>query len=110
MSGMNPAVKPGIIALNHKKFIYAIGNNIVIHNIADKTQKYLPVTEGAEGFSFFAISPCQKYLVVCEKAKQALCSIYELSSLKRKRRLTSQDLGATEFVSISFAETDDKLQ
>ena len=37
MSGVNPDVKPGIIALNHKKFIYAIGNNIVIHNIVEKT-------------------------------------------------------------------------
>ena len=112
MVGVNPDVKPGVIALSHQRFIYVIGNNIVLHNVSEKVQKYIPGTEGAEGFSMFEMSPCNKFLVVCEKAQQALCTIYELhgDNVKRRRRLTAAELLATEFVSISFARTEDKLQ
>jgi hypothetical protein len=37
MMGINPAVKPGVIALNESRFIYACGNNIVLHDTMEKS-------------------------------------------------------------------------
>lgn len=57
------------------------------------------------------LHPNKRYLAVCEKAKQAMCIIYELSSIhiKRKRILTSSECKATEFVHCSFANSDEKV-
>jgi hypothetical protein len=66
--GLKPDVKPGIIAFDENTFIFVCGNNIVIQNTRVKTQKYIPGIEGASGITFFCLSPCKRYLAVCEKA------------------------------------------
>jgi hypothetical protein len=66
--GLRPEVKPGVIAFNDSTFIFVCGNNIVIQNIDLKTQRYIPGIEGASGITFFCLSPCKRYIAVCEKA------------------------------------------
>ena len=56
-----------------------------------------------------AVSHNKKYLAVCEKAQQAICFIYELNSLKRRRIITSSESVAKEFIDVKFANSDDKL-
>lgn len=58
-----------------------------------------------------ALHPNRRYLAVCEKAKQALCLVYEITStsIKRKRILTSSDCKAAEFIHCSFANSEEKL-
>ena len=108
--GCNPNIKPGIIAF-YDSFIYVCGNNIVITNPIDMTQSFIPAIDGSQGISTFELSPCKKYLAVCEKAPQAICVVYELKTLKQKRVLTSSEIGASEFVGLSFARSEkDKLQ
>lgn len=51
MIGLNPTVKPGVIALSDHVFIFVCGNNIVIHNTIEKTQKYIPGIDGTQGIS-----------------------------------------------------------
>lgn len=75
------------------------------------TQSFIPGIDGSQGISSFELSPCKKYLAVCEKAPQAICVVYELKTLKQKRVLTSSEIGATEYVGLSFARSEkDKLQ
>ena len=57
-----------------------------------------------------AVSSNNKYLAVCERSQQAICLIYELGTLKRRRILTSSESAATEFIDVKFtAQTEDKL-
>ncbi len=35
--GINPAVKPGVIALSETRYIYACGNNIVLYDTIEKS-------------------------------------------------------------------------
>jgi len=44
MLGLNPNVKPGVIALSDKQFIFVCGNNVVIYD--NKEQKYIPGIDG----------------------------------------------------------------
>lgn len=44
MLGLNPNVKPGVIALSDKQFIFVCGNNVVIYD--NKEQKYIPSIDG----------------------------------------------------------------
>jgi len=66
--GINPNIKPGIGGLDDRVFIYSCGNNIVIYNSKEKTQKYISGTDGTQGISMFELSPCKNYLAVCEKS------------------------------------------
>lgn len=81
----------------------------MVHNILEKTQRYILGIEGSQGITSFELSPCKRYLAVCERSTQAICIVYDLNTLKRKRILTSAEIAATEFTSISFATSADKL-
>ena len=66
--------------------------------------------EGTQGVSALAVSHNKRYLAVCEKSAQALCIVYELNTLKRRRILTSSELTSSEFTQASFAYSEEKLQ
>ena len=111
MLGLNPNVKPGVIALSDHIYIFVCGNNIVIHNTIEKTQKYIPGIDGTQGISTMQLSPDKRYLAVCERHDQPICVIYDLVTLKRKRFLTTSEAKATDYTDVAFATSDDdKLQ
>mgnify|MGYP000942726258 CR=1 FL=1 len=56
-----------------------------------------------------AVSHNKKFLAVCERASQAVCFIYEVGSLKRRRILTSSESVAQEFIDVKFAHSEEKL-
>ena len=56
-----------------------------------------------------AVSHSKKYLAVCERASQAICFVYELNTLKRRRVITSSESSAQEFVDVKFAYSEEKL-
>ncbi len=56
-----------------------------------------------------AISDNKKFLAICEKAKQAICFIYEVATLKRRRIITSSESVAKEFIDVRFAHSEDKM-
>lgn len=56
-----------------------------------------------------AISANKKFLAICERAQQAICFVYEVNSLKRRRILTTQDSIAKEFIDVKFAYSEEKM-
>lgn len=44
-----------------------------------------------KGVTAMAISANKKYIALCERAEQAVCMVYELNTLRRRRILTSED-------------------
>lgn len=88
--------------------LYPCGHNIVIYNIDDKSQKYIQGIEGSEGISAIALSYSKKFLAVAEKAERAICCVYDVQTLKRRKILTSTDYNSKEFVSVNFAPTAEK--
>lgn len=66
--------------------------------------------DGGLGVTALAVSNVpRKYLAVCERAKQAVCIIYDLTQQKKPRYLTSNEYTATEFVDVKFAYSEEKL-
>ncbi len=78
MYGVKANVINCVHFLDNQRFIYPCGHNVIIYNQEDKTQKFIPGIEGSYGISALALSPSRRFLAVCEKAKQALCIIYDL--------------------------------
>ena len=55
-----------------------------------------------------ALSPAKKSLAVCERSDRAICCVYDVNTLKRKKILTSNECQAKEFVSVNFAPSNEK--
>ena len=56
-----------------------------------------------------AISHNKKFLAICERAQQAICFVYEVNSLKRRRILTTNESVAKEFIDVKFAYSEEKM-
>jgi WD40 repeat protein len=74
----------------------------------DRSQKYIQGIEGSECITALDLSPSKKLLAVCERAERAICRIFDTSTFKRRKVLTSFDYNSKEFVSVSFAPTAEK--
>ena len=106
--GLKGDVKNNIFFLDDQTVIYPCGHNIVFYNTDDKVQKYIPGIEGSEGISALALSPSKKFLAVCEIAEKAVCCVFDTSTLKRRKILTSMDYNSKSFVSVNFAPSNEK--
>lgn len=106
--GLKGDVRTNVYYLDDQTIIYPCGHNIVIYNMDDRSQKYIPGIEGSEGISAMALSPSKKFLAVCERADKAVCSVFDMFALKRKKILCSMDYNAKEFVSVNFAPSNEK--
>jgi len=79
--GFNSEVKNNLIFLDDNTVIYPCGQNVVIYRIDDKSQRFIPAIQGAEGITCLAISKDRKTLAVCERAPKALCVIYNVGKM-----------------------------
>lgn len=59
--------------------------------------------EGSEGITAITVSQAKKSLAICEKAERAVCIVYDLTTLKKKKTLTSTDYSSKEFISVAFS-------
>jgi hypothetical protein len=109
--GIKPDVNPSIIALNDVEVIYVSGHNVIIHSIDQiaAQQRIIPGLEGCQSITAMALSPNKKEIAVCEKAENAVCVIYEMSTLKRRKILCSTDYASTTFTAVNFAKSSEKL-
>lgn len=55
-----------------------------------------------------ALSAGRTLLAVCEKAAQAICVIYDMNTLKRRRVITSSDCGSKAFTAVNFSKSNEK--
>lgn len=80
--------------IEEKKLLYVAGHNIVIYNPDERTQFFIPGTEGTDGINFITISHSNKYLAYCEKGlpgDRARCTIYDIVARKLKKIIPDQD-------------------
>lgn len=124
--GIKGDVQGNLFYYDDQRVIYPVGHNVVIYNVDEKTQIYIPGKllsfliqlgiDGSEGITALAVSPLRKHIAICERAERAICVIYDISGLaqnppvapKRKKILSSQDYQAKDFISVCFAPTAEK--
>jgi WD40 repeat protein len=108
LCGLKGDVKMNIHFIDNQNVLYPCGHNIVIYNTDDRSQKYIPGIEGSEGISAVALSPSKKFLAVGERSERAICCVFDVASMKRRKILTSTDYNSREFVSVAFAPSNEK--
>ena len=93
---------------DNQRVVYPCGHNVVIYNMEEKSQQYIQGIEGSEGITALAVSPSKKFLAVAERAERAICCVYDLFTLKRKKIITSTDYQSKQFLSLAFAPSAER--
>ena len=68
-----------------------------------RQQKFIPGSVDTEGITALAVSANRKYVAVAERSEKGLITIYDLSTLKRRKVLSIAELGSKEYVSLCFS-------
>lgn len=96
--GLKGDVKNNVFFVEDNTVVYPCGHNVVVYNMADKSQRYIPGIEGSEGITAMALSPSRKFLAVCEQSQKAVCSVYNIGKfleiVREKKSTQVYDLGA----------------
>jgi hypothetical protein len=86
--GIKADVKDNTSYFDEQTVLYAAGNNVVIFNTEQKSQKFIPGTEKSEGITALAVSPNRNDVAVAERGvegEKAQVTVYDLHTLKRRK-------------------------
>ena len=76
--GLKGDVANNVIYLDDNVICYPCGHNVIIYYLTEKMQRFIPGIEGSQGITALALSPSKKYLAVCEKGSNAICTVYNI--------------------------------
>ena len=124
--GLKGDVKNNVIFLDDNVVCYPCGHNVVVYYMTSKMQRFIPGIEGSQGITALALSASRKFLAVCEKGANAICTVYNIGKflelsvekkaqsifdvpLKKRKILCSSEDPAKEFVSADFCSKNEKL-
>ena len=83
--GLKGDVRDNISYLDEQTVVYPAGSMLVIYNIDQKTQRFIPGTDGCGGFTAMGVSPNRRYIAVAERGANSPVSIYDLHTLKKRK-------------------------
>jgi translation elongation factor P/translation initiation factor 5A len=73
------------LSADERTLMYVAGHNVVIYDMEEKTQTFVPGTEGSLGINFITENKDKQYLAICEIGEpRAMCTIYDTENDKRK--------------------------
>ena len=103
--GLKGDVARNIWYLDEQNILYPSGANLIIFNIDQKTQRFIPCSLGSEGMTSLAVSPNKRYAAVAEKrTEKSAIVIIDLTTLKKKKTLVlSESSSSADVISMCFS-------
>lgn len=102
--GIRANVTNCITYQDEQTIVYPAGANVVVYNIDQKTQKFIPNSEKSTGLTTMCVSQNKRYIAIAEKiSEKPIVSIYDLHTLRKKKTLTILDTQSSEILSMSFS-------
>ena len=85
--GVNGKLNNSLHIHDEKKLVYVSGHNVIVYNLDEFTQNFIPGSENASAINLITLSPSGRYLAICEKAEpRAQVTVWEISPVLRKRK------------------------
>ncbi|XP_073385676.1 uncharacterized protein [Physcomitrium patens] len=127
--GVRSTLKNSLFFVDETTVAYPAGHNLVFWNLDTRTQKIISGSPEMEGISAIALSPNKKQIAIAERVyasermirvaspttqdpkptpppppeqRYPMISIYDTVSLRKKKVLSSTDIGSKEYVSITY--------
>lgn len=102
--GLKGDVANNVWYLDEQSIIYPSGANLVLFNVDQKVQKFISGSAGSEGMTALAVSPNKRYAAVAERrSEKPTVTIYDLTTLRKRKILSSPDASSTEIISVAFS-------
>ena len=102
--GLKGDVANNVWYLDEQSIIYPSGANLVLFNVDQKVQKFIPCTVGSEGMTALAVSPNKRYAAIAEKkSEKPTITIFDLTTLRRRKILSSVECTSQEYISLAFS-------
>lgn len=101
--GLTAGVSGSVHYLDEQTIVYPVGANCVLYNVDQKSQKLIQCSVTGAGITALAVSPNKRYAAVAEKGEKPLVTIYDLSSLRKRKTLNYSESQAQEFTSLAFS-------
>lgn len=81
-------MKESVLFLDELQILYVAGNNAVILNIENKSQRFFAIAETDEAVTALCLSTNRKYLAVATRGEERLsANIYEVSTLRKRKSM-----------------------
>ena len=101
--GLRGQITNCIVYQDEQTIVYPAGANIIIYNIDQKTQKFIPNTDNSV-LTTMCVSQNKRYIAVAEKiANKPVVTIYDLHTLRKRKALSFSDTNSSEIVSMAFS-------
>ena len=102
--GIRSNVNNCITYQDEQTIVYPAGSNVVVYNIDQKIQKFIPNSEKSAGLTTICVSQNRRYIAIAEKvADKPTVTIFDLHTLRKKKTLPFSDTQSNEIVSMSFS-------
>jgi WD40 repeat protein len=101
--GVNGDIPNSLHVIEDKKLLYIAGHNVILYNIDERTQFFIPGSENSAGINSISVSPSKRFLAICEIGDvRAMCTIYDITSRKKKRVLPENEYETNDFTTKTF--------
>lgn len=102
--GLRAGVSNCITYQDEQTIVYPAGANVVVYNIDQKIQKFIPNSDKSTGLTTMCVSQNKRYIAIAERiSEKPVVTIYDLHTLRKKKTLTILDTQSTEIVTMSFS-------
>ncbi|KAK5665187.1 hypothetical protein QVD99_008034 [Batrachochytrium dendrobatidis] len=102
--GITNDIPDNIYYVEENTIMYPAGSNIIINNIEQKAQRFIPISESGNGISAVTVSSDKHVFAVAERSAQPTIHVYDLHNYRKRRQLVAFETAqGKEFTSLSFS-------
>jgi len=98
-----------VFHVDDRTVLYPAGHYIVVLDMVSRTQQFLPGSHESGGITAVDLSRSRKYLAVADYGERGSLSIYDLTTLKRRKHIISSEVGSKEYVAMAFSPDEKYL-
>eukprot|EP00946_MAST-07B_sp_MAST-7B-sp1_P001102 g1102.t1 len=102
--GLDVAVSPSVMYVDETTLCYAVGHNVVMYNTDSQRQRVISGLDNSKALTALALTPRKNMIAIAERGDRALVSIYDTTTGKRRKQLSTSEIGSAEIVSMQFSE------
>eukprot|EP00304_Pavlova_gyrans_P012532 CAMPEP_0206035036 /NCGR_PEP_ID=MMETSP1466-20131121/1785_1 /ASSEMBLY_ACC=CAM_ASM_001126 /TAXON_ID=44452 /ORGANISM="Pavlova gyrans, Strain CCMP608" /LENGTH=1327 /DNA_ID=CAMNT_0053409369 /DNA_START=150 /DNA_END=4130 /DNA_ORIENTATION=+ len=107
--GLKADVTDNVAYLDEQTSIFPAGHNLVIHNTEQRSQKFVPGTDGSLGIIAMAVSNNRKFVAIAERPERPtdkpFVTVYDLHTLRKRRTLPAPppEVESRDLVGLAFS-------
>ena len=102
--GLNVQTCPSMLYVDDTTVLYSVGHNVVLHNTDTNRQRVFSGLETTKAITALALTPRKNMLAIAERGDRAIVSIYDTTTGRRKKQLSTSEIGSTSIQCMEFSE------